>query len=274
MEYGSTRNGTRVIAQGRLAWLFLVVSLVVIGTFLLSPPWTVLGKTRLVGYAICHQIAERSFHIAGQQLPLCARCTGIYMGVLTGFTLMTLWGRRRAAGLPPTPITLTLVAFIIILGVDGINSYLTFFPNLPHLYKPQNWLRLTTGTLEGIALSSFVYPVLNYSLWRNTVETASVRNFKELALLVAGGGVIILLTWLEIPLLMYPLAILSTLGGLIMLGASNTVIVLTLTRREGSARTWQQAVLPVTMGLAFAFLEIGGIDAARAIITRTFGLPF
>src|SRR5574341_842745 len=101
MEYGSARDGTRVIAQGRLAWLFLVVSLVVIGTFLLSPPWTVLGKTRLVGYAICHQIGERSFHIAGQQLPLCARCTGIYMGVLTGFTLMTLWGRRRAAGLPP-----------------------------------------------------------------------------------------------------------------------------------------------------------------------------
>ena len=274
MEYGSTRNGTRVIAQGRLAWLFLVVSLVVIGTFLLSPPWTALGKTRLVGYAICHQIGERSFHIAGQQLPLCARCTGIYMGVLTGFTLMTLWGRRRAAGLPPAPITLTLVGFIIVLGVDGVNSYLTFFPNLPHLYEPQNWLRLTTGTLEGIALSSFVYPVLNYSLWRKSVESASVRNFKELALMVAAGGVIILLTWLEIPLMLYPLAILSTLGVLIMLGAINTVIVLTLTRREGTARTWQQAVLPVTMGLAFAFLEIGGIDTARAIITRTFGLPF
>jgi hypothetical protein len=101
-----------------------------------------------------------------------------------------------------------------------------------------------------------------------------VRNFKELALLVAGGGVIILLIWLEIPLLLYPLAILSTLGVLLMLGAINTVIVLTLTRREGIAHTWQQAVLPVTMGLAFAFLEIGGIDTARAIITRTFGLPF
>ena len=31
----------------------------------------------------CHQIPERSFFIAGRQLPLCARCTGI----LTGFIM-------------------------------------------------------------------------------------------------------------------------------------------------------------------------------------------
>ena len=274
MEYNPARDETRVVARGRLAWLFLVVSLLVIGTFLLSPPWTVLSKTRLVGYAICHQIAERSFHIAGQQLPLCARCTGIYMGALAGFALMAMWGRRRAASLPSLPITLTLVGFIIVLGVDGVNSYLTFFPSLPHLYEPQNWLRLTTGTLEGIALSAFVYPIFNYSLWRDTLDSPALKNFKELGLLVAVGGVIILLTWLELPILLYPLAILSTLGVLTMLGAINTVIVLALTRREGMARTWQQAVLPAAMGLALAFVEIGGIDVLRALVTRRLGLPF
>jgi uncharacterized membrane protein len=274
MEYSSVRDETRVIARGRLAWLFLVIALLVIGTFTLSPPWTVLGKTRLVGYAICHQLPERSFHMAGQQLPLCARCTGIYMGALSGFTLMWLWGRRRAASLPPVPITLTFIGFIILLGIDGINSYLTFFPGMPHLYEPQNWLRLTTGTLEGIALSAFVYPVLNYSLWRDAVQSPSVQNFKELVLMVATGGVIILLVLLEIPILLYPLAILSTLGVLVMLGSINTMIVLALTRREGMALSWQQAVLPVTIGLAFALLEIGGMDTARAILTRAFGLPF
>lgn len=274
MEYSPVRDETRAIARGRLAWLFLVASLLVIGTFLLSPPWTVLGKTRLVGYAICHQISDRSFHIAGHQLPLCARCTGIYMGALAGFTLMTLRGRRRASGLPPAPITVTLIGFIAMMGVDGLNSYLTFFPNMPHLYEPQNWLRLTTGTLEGLALSAFVYPVLNYSLWRDAVEAPSVRNFKELALMVAVGGAIIILVLLELPPLLYPLAILSTLGVLVMLGSINTMIVLVLTRREGVALTWQQTVLPVTMGLAFAFLEIGGMDMLRATVTRALGLPF
>lgn len=263
-----------MIAQGRLARIVLVVSLLVIATFLLSPPWTVLGKTKLVGYAICHQIPERSFHIHGEQLPLCARCTGIYMGALAGFTLMWLMGRKRAANLPPTRITLVFVGFIVLLGIDGVNSYLTFFPGVPHLYEPQNWLRLTTGTLEGLALSAFVFPVLNYSLWRDAVKTPSVRNFKELALMVAVGGAIIVLTVLEIPFLLYPLAILSTLGVLIMLASINTMIVLALTRREGRSLGWREAALPVIIGLAMAFVLIGGIDAGRTILTRALGLPF
>ena len=276
MEYSTAEDGEkkRVIAQGRLEWLFLVVALLVIGTFILSPPWTMLGKAHLVGYAICHQIPERSYHIDGHQLPLCARCTGIYMGALSGFVLMRVWGRKRAGGLPPVPITLVFVGFIIMLGIDGINSYFTFFPDMPHLYEPRNWLRLTTGTLEGLALSAFVYPVFNYSLWRDAMQTPSVRSFKELALMVLVGGVVVGLIVLELPLLLYPLAILSTLGVLLMLGAINTMIVLALTRREGTALTWQQAVLPVSIGLAFAFLQIGGMDTLRYLLTRTFGLPF
>jgi uncharacterized membrane protein len=250
------------------------LSLLVIGTFLLSPPWTVLGKTRLVGYGICHQIPERSFHIAGHQSPLCARCTGTYMGALIGFAWMTLWGRRRAAGLPPVPITVMMVGFIGMMGIDGINSYLTFFPGMPHLYEPQNWLRLTTGTLNGLALSALIYPVLNYTLWRDAVEAPSVRNFKELAAMLATSGVIALMIWLELPPLLYPLAILSSLGVLVMLGSLNTMIVLTLARREGAALSWRQAALPVTMGMALAFLEIGGMDTLRAIVTRAVGIPF
>jgi uncharacterized membrane protein len=275
VEYSPVDEKKQVIVRGRLGWLLLVVSVLVIATFLLSPPWTVLGKTRLVGYAICHQIPERSFHLGGHQLPLCARCTGIYMGALAGFTVMWLTGRKRPAGLPPTPITLIFVGFIVVLAIDGLNSYLTFFPGVPHLYEPQNWLRLTTGSLEGLALSAFVYPVLNYSLWRDADQSLpSVRNFKELGLMVAAAGVIVVLILLELPFLLYPLAILSTLGVLIMLGSINTMIVLALTRREGTALGWRQAVLPATIGLAMAFLIIGGMDAVRAMLTRTLGLPF
>lgn len=33
-----------------------------------------------LGGFICHQRPERSFFIAGHQLPVCARCTGLYVG--------------------------------------------------------------------------------------------------------------------------------------------------------------------------------------------------
>jgi len=35
----------------------------------------------LVGAFICHQLPDRSFHVDGSQLPVCARCLGIYAGV-------------------------------------------------------------------------------------------------------------------------------------------------------------------------------------------------
>jgi hypothetical protein len=101
-----------------------------------------------------------------------------------------------------------------------------------------------------------------------------VRSFKELGLMVACAAVIIPLVVSELRILLYPLAILSTLGLLLMLGLLNTMIALALTRREGMALTWQQSVLPLTLGLALAFLEIGGMDVLRTIVTRAVGLPF
>src|SRR5580658_9209119 len=32
------------------------------------------------GSVICHQRPERSFHLLGAQMPVCARCAGIYAG--------------------------------------------------------------------------------------------------------------------------------------------------------------------------------------------------
>jgi uncharacterized membrane protein len=33
-----------------------------------------------IGRVVCHQLPERSFHLWGHQMPVCARCTGIYAG--------------------------------------------------------------------------------------------------------------------------------------------------------------------------------------------------
>jgi uncharacterized membrane protein len=32
------------------------------------------------GSIVCHQLPDRSFHLWGVQMPVCARCTGIYVG--------------------------------------------------------------------------------------------------------------------------------------------------------------------------------------------------
>ncbi|PWH17643.1 MAG: hypothetical protein DDG58_07680 [Ardenticatenia bacterium] len=254
-------------------WMVWLVPLLVIGAFLLLSPGDVLTKTRLIGYAVCHQLPERSFHLAGEQLPLCARCSGTFLGALAGFVLLTLRRRHRAIGLPPAPIAVVLVIFIVALGIDGLNSYLTFFPGMPHLYQPHNWLRLTTGTFNGLALSSIIYPVFNYSLWHDVVDTPSIKDFKELSLLIATGIGIVIVVLLEPAPLLFPLAILSALGVLALLTVLNTVLLLMLFNRHGRVVKWQQALLPLWVGLAVSFVELGAIDVLRYLVTRGAGFP-
>ncbi len=61
------------------------------------------GNARLVSAAatvysgaalICHQRAARSFHLAGVQLPVCGRCTGLYMSGAFGAVLAWIVSRR------------------------------------------------------------------------------------------------------------------------------------------------------------------------------------
>src|SRR5262245_32312506 len=51
----------------------------------------------LAGSVVCHQRPERSFHLAAVQLPVCARCTGLYLGGAAGVLGWLWWRRRRSA---------------------------------------------------------------------------------------------------------------------------------------------------------------------------------
>ncbi|MBN1935207.1 MAG: DUF2085 domain-containing protein, partial [Anaerolineae bacterium] len=135
--------------RSRLA--LLIAFAVILAIYVLFPPVHPLNKADLIGYAICHRIPERSFFILGRQLPLCARCTGTYLGVTVGFVVLALLGRWRAGEMLSTPFIVVMVLFIAVMGVDGANSYLALWGNLPTLYAPQNWLRAATGSLNGMA---------------------------------------------------------------------------------------------------------------------------
>jgi uncharacterized membrane protein len=63
---------------------------------------------------ICHQRPERSFHLAGIQLPVCARCFGLYASGAAGALAacaapltFARWGRTRQT---PTALALALAA--------------------------------------------------------------------------------------------------------------------------------------------------------------------
>ncbi len=259
-------------------WIFRVlmaIAFLIITLFLLYPPTDFIGKADLVGRGICHQYPSHSFFVAGKQLPLCARCTGIYLGALLGLAGFFLLGRQRAAGFPPVPILAILVGFIGIMALDGINSMLADIPNVPHLYEPQNWLRLVTGTFHGLAMISILYPAVSETVWHPSRISGErvIENFRELAGFLLGAIVIIGLVLWRPPFMLYPLAFLSSFGVVLMLTFINAVLVLVIFRREGSAITGNDWVFPMVLGLAVSILILSGMVALRTYVGNLIGVP-
>jgi uncharacterized membrane protein len=54
------------------------------------------GLAYLAGSVLCHQLPDRSFHVLGAQLPVCARCTGLYVGGALGAAAWFTWRRFQA----------------------------------------------------------------------------------------------------------------------------------------------------------------------------------
>src|SRR5918911_1928184 len=75
-------------------------------------------------YAVVHGVCAQAHTVdmAGLRLPLCARNTGIYSGFLVTILYLLALGRRRAAKLPPWPILIALLAFVLIMAGGGFYS--------------------------------------------------------------------------------------------------------------------------------------------------------
>ena len=51
-------------------------------------------KINALGFGVCHQIAGHSYFLDDHQLPLCARCSGIYLGAASTLALLAVLRRR------------------------------------------------------------------------------------------------------------------------------------------------------------------------------------
>lgn len=227
-----------------------------------------------VGAAICHRITVRTFEINGRQLPLCARCTGIYLGVAFSFFALLLAGRTRRTDLPRLPILLLLIGFVGIMGIDGLNSYSHFFPNFPHVYEPQNWLRLVTGSGAGLAMGLLIFPALMQTLWRDGNGRSIIESGRELMGLLFLVGTAVLLVLSNQPIILYVMALVSVVGVLLIVTSLNAVFLLMLLKRDGKAVKWQETAVPLLVSFGLTILELGLVVWLRFNLTGTItGFP-
>ncbi len=95
---------------------------------------------------LCHQDPARSFEVAGHLLPLCQRCTGLYLGLGLAFVIQLISGSYRQ-GLAHKGILYTHVACLLIMPAFGF-----------HLLDPGPDWRLWTGLIYGNAIAYLLLP--------------------------------------------------------------------------------------------------------------------
>ncbi len=101
----------------------------------LSFPWNIVYS---IGDRLCHQKASRSLFINGNQMPFCARCTGIWIGLAIGLGVSIIYKFELSQRL-----FILIITCIIPLVVDGTGQ-------LVGLWESNNPLRLVTGVTAGV----------------------------------------------------------------------------------------------------------------------------
>ena len=130
------------------AFVFAIVSLIVIAP-LTAGTNAQFANSIYGGFAaLCHQLPERSYFIAGHKLAVCSRCTGVYAGF--ALTLLAYpWLRPlRSIDWPP-PVWLVLSA--VPLAIDFGLTFLGIWENT-------HTSRLLTGLLLGSVSVFYVMP--------------------------------------------------------------------------------------------------------------------
>lgn len=263
-----------MLARGRsslsrsLNWLvFLAVGLVFLG-WLLSTPSGLLGKADAIGYAVCHRIDLRSFHLGARQLPLCARCTGMYLGAVIGLVYQFSFFPKRS-GAPPRGILVSMAVLFLAFAFDGINSYLSLFPGVPTLYPPNNTLRLLTGSGMGVVIAAVLFIAFNQTVWKDWEAAPALGDWRTFGGLLGLGLFFDGLILIENPLVLYPLALISALGVMVLLTMIYAMLLLIITRAENRFSRIGELYLPLTAGFALGLLQVGTLDLLRFWLTGT-----
>ena len=103
------------------------------------------------GGVICHQQPSRSFHVWNTQVPVCARCTGLYASLPLGVLLTLAFGRRRDVKDGPTD---RRVRVLVMLAATP--TVLTVAGELLGVAQPPNLVRAAAAIPLGVTLGWLV----------------------------------------------------------------------------------------------------------------------
>jgi uncharacterized membrane protein len=255
-----------------LKGLVILATVALLSVWLLKTPPGLLGKADAIGYAVCHRAPLRSFTIGDRASPLCARCTGTFLGGLLSLIFLGRLGRRGE--MPDLKSSIFLGVFVVAFGLDGLNSFSHLLPGAPSLYQSANWLRLLTGTALGLGIGAVLVPVFNQVIWVKYEPIHSMGTWREIGTLLLLALLLDLAVLSQNVIIFYPLAVISGFAVLIILTVVYTVVWVLLSKQENRYHSIREIWFYILAGFLVALLQITLMDAGRFWLTGTWaGFP-
>ena len=208
----------------------------------------------LLASTFCHNLPERTYVVGGHALPLCARCTGVYLGLALGLLWALATPLRRADAVPRRALWIC-IAVIILFALLGFGRLY----GLVELGKPA---RALLGLYFGATLGIMIWPVVANWMGGAPLRAWDRPQWAAFLLLLALPPVVTCLVASDVPSIHRAVGGVSLLGLVVSWLIANTLVILWVLRRH---RRWDLAsrLIAVALALVCFGLEVGLLRAWR-----------
>ncbi|NNJ10864.1 DUF2085 domain-containing protein [Chloroflexales bacterium ZM16-3] len=242
-------------------WIFAGVGALMLLALIFSPGVPLQWKMYAIVHGVCAQ--QHNIFLGGLQFPLCARNSGIYMSFLLTLGYLYAIGRGRAGRVPPWPISVVLILFVVAMGVDGFNSLFVDIGQ-PHLYQPDNFLRTLTGMGMGISIAVMLHIVLNMTLRKNVEDSVPVlRSWWELLGIMAIDLLSLAAIYANMSFMFWPLAFTAFFGITGVLYMVSLLLTSLVMGYEGKITSIRQLARPATVAIIPTLIILGAMSYLR-----------
>ncbi len=218
-----------------------------------------------IAFGICPQRPSHSLFLGGQQMPIEARMAGMFGGFVIGLAYFAAMRRGRAWRMPGNAMSVILISFVVLLGVDGVNAFF-FDLRLPHLYTPNLPLRLGTGLITGLTFAGFMLPVFNSTVWQAGLDVSPLTNARELLIGLLLETAYFVATFSGANILLYLLSLIAVGGVPILLGMTGSIAIAILSGRTNRAKHLRHLIPLALGGLLLSALMLGVMSSGRYIL--------
>ena len=142
-------SGLVVLAVCVWAALLIVIPLIVAHPPASGVRGVAAAVVYVVGGFVCHQLPERSFHLEGAQVPVCARCAALYWAAPFGLVAALGFARRQpriTGGTSPAAVRRALL-------LSAIPTLVTLAIEAPGFGTPSNVVRAVAAVPVGLTVT-------------------------------------------------------------------------------------------------------------------------